>query len=58
MVRVDSNVCLWLKDLPATILAGLHVDMMGAAALTALLVFDVRRSLESIGGAAEAPLHG
>jgi hypothetical protein len=47
-----------LKHLPAAILARLKVDMMRAAQFAGILVLDIGRRRERIGGTAEAALHG
>src|SRR5271169_4793848 len=49
-----SGLGLHLEHLPATIHAGLHVDMMGPAQLTGILVFYIGRLLQRVGGTPHA----
>src|SRR6266436_5928441 len=50
--RLDFG--LFLENLPSPIHAGLEVDVMRAAQLSGILVFDVGRLLEGVGGPAHA----
>src|SRR5690606_4304268 len=51
------DLVLGLEDLPAAVLAGLEIDMVGPPPLTTFLVLDVGRRLQRVGGPAEAALH-
>ncbi len=48
---------LQVQHLPAAIHAGLEVDVMGTAQLAGILVLDIRRGFQRVGGAAETTLH-
>src|SRR5262245_12278135 len=47
-----SGLLLRLEDLPAAVHAGLEIDVVGPAQLTRILVLDVGRRRQRIGGAA------
>src|SRR6185312_15908800 len=52
-----SDFGLRLENLPAAVLAGLDVDVVGAAALAGILVLDVGRGGERVMRTAHASLH-
>src|SRR5262245_56707706 len=51
-LRPPSGLLLRLEDLPAAVHAGLEIDVVGPAQLTRILVLDVGRRRQRIGGAA------
>jgi hypothetical protein len=55
--RRTSGVRLLGKNLAAAIHAGLQIDMVGTTQFARILVLDVGRGLQGIGGTAEAALH-
>src|SRR5215471_6463439 len=50
-----SDVGFRLQHLPATIHAGLEIDVVRTAQLARILVFDIGRGLEGVRGASHAP---
>src|SRR5262249_29915580 len=50
-----SGLLLRLEDLPAAVHAGLEIDVMGPAQLARILVLDVGRRRQRIGGTAPPP---
>src|SRR5437667_9304525 len=50
--RPPSGLFLRFEDLPAPVHAGLEIDVMGSAQLARILVLDIGRPRERIGGAA------
>src|SRR4051812_49070046 len=57
-VRLASGLLLCLEDLPAAVHAGLEVDVVRAAEFAGVLVLDVRRGLDGVGGAPHAAPRG
>src|SRR5215467_6557225 len=49
-----SNLRLWRENLPALVHAGLEVDVMRAAQLAGILVLDIARLAQRVGGTAHA----
>src|SRR5438552_17120188 len=49
-----SGFLLWLQDLTALVHAGFQIEMMRPPQLAGILVFDIGRLLQRVGGAAHA----